>query len=85
MNVKTAISIPDSLFEEADRLAKRRGWLRSELYANAVTAYVNNERFAGVREKLNLLQSIVNGSAPLLWQIHLAKERSVAGVRLEVL
>jgi hypothetical protein len=50
-----------------------------------VTAYVNNERFAGVREKLNLLQPIVNGSAPLLWQIHLAKERSVAGVRLEVL
>jgi hypothetical protein len=33
---------------------------------------------------INLLQPIVNGSAPLLWQIHLAKERSVAGVRLEV-
>jgi antitoxin MazE6 len=51
--MKTAISIPDSLFEEADRLAKRRGWSRSELYANAVTAYVNNERFSGVREKLD--------------------------------
>ena len=51
--VKTAISIPDSLFEEAERLAKRRGWSRSELYANAVTAYVNSERFSGVREKLD--------------------------------
>ena len=51
--VKTAISIPDSLFEEADRLAKTRGWSRSELYANAVTAYVNSERFSGVREKLD--------------------------------
>jgi antitoxin MazE6 len=51
--MKTAISIPDSLFEEADRLAKTRGWSRSELYANAVTAYVNSERFAGVREKLD--------------------------------
>lgn len=51
--VKTAISIPDSLFEEAERLAKTRGWSRSELYANAVTAYVNRERFAGVREKLD--------------------------------
>jgi hypothetical protein len=50
---KTAISIPDSLFEEADRLAKTRGWLRSELYANAVTAYVNSERFSGIREKLD--------------------------------
>ena len=51
--MKTAISIPDSLFEEADRLAKLRGWSRSELYANAVTAYVNSERFSGVREKLD--------------------------------
>jgi len=51
--MKTAISIPDSLFEEADRLAKTRGWSRSELYTNAVTAYVNSERFSGVREKLD--------------------------------
>lgn len=51
--MKTAISIPDSLFEEADRLAKSRGWSRSELYANAVTAFVNSERFSGVREKLD--------------------------------
>jgi hypothetical protein len=51
--MKTAISIPDSLFEEADRLAKMRGWSRSELYANAVTAYVKSERFSGVREKLD--------------------------------
>jgi len=51
--MKTAISIPDSLFEEADRLAKTRGWSRSELYANAVTAYIHSERFAGVREKLD--------------------------------
>src|ERR1700732_2922780 len=51
--MKTAISIPDSIFEEAERLAKTRGWARSELYANAVTAYVNSERFSGVREKLD--------------------------------
>ena len=51
--MKTAISIPDSIFEEAERLAKARGWSRSELYANAVTAYVNSERFSGVREKLD--------------------------------
>jgi hypothetical protein len=53
--MKTAISIPDSLFEEAERLARMRGWSRSELYANAVTAYVNSERFSGVREKLDAL------------------------------
>jgi predicted transcriptional regulator len=53
ISMKTAISIPDSLFEEAERLAKSRGWSRSELYANAVTAFVKNERFSGVREKLD--------------------------------
>jgi metal-responsive CopG/Arc/MetJ family transcriptional regulator len=51
--MKTAISIPDAIFEEAERLAKIRGWSRSELYANAVSAYVNSEKFLGVREKLD--------------------------------
>lgn len=51
--MKTAISIPDSIFQEAERLAKTRGWSRSELYANAVTAYVKSERFSGVREMLD--------------------------------
>ncbi len=53
--MKTAISIPNALFEEAERLAKRRGWSRSELYANAVAEYVRNERFLGVRERLDLV------------------------------
>ena len=52
-NMKTAISIPDEIFEQAERLAKTRGWSRSELYANAVSAFVNSERFSGVREKLD--------------------------------
>jgi metal-responsive CopG/Arc/MetJ family transcriptional regulator len=51
--MKTAISIPDSIFEEAERLAKIRSWSRSELYSNAVSAYVHSERFLGVREKLD--------------------------------
>jgi metal-responsive CopG/Arc/MetJ family transcriptional regulator len=58
--MKTAISIPDAIFEEAERLARTRGWSRSELYANAVSAYVNSERFLGVREKLDA----VYGSNP---------------------
>jgi hypothetical protein len=28
--MKTAISIPDEIFEQAERLAKTRGWSRSE-------------------------------------------------------
>jgi metal-responsive CopG/Arc/MetJ family transcriptional regulator len=51
--MKTAISIPDSVFEEAESLAKRRGMSRSELYAKAVAEYVKGERFLGVRERLD--------------------------------
>jgi metal-responsive CopG/Arc/MetJ family transcriptional regulator len=51
--MKTAISIPDDIFEQAERLAKTRGWSRSELYTNAVSAFVDNERFSGVREQLD--------------------------------
>ena len=51
--MKTAISIPDAIFEEAERVAKRRGMSRSELYARAVDEYVKSERFLGVREQLD--------------------------------
>jgi hypothetical protein len=36
-----------------ERLAKIRGWSRSELYANAASTFANSERFLGVREQLN--------------------------------
>jgi metal-responsive CopG/Arc/MetJ family transcriptional regulator len=51
--MKTAISLPDSIFEEAERLAEMRGWSRSELYANALSAYLDRERYEGVRERLD--------------------------------
>lgn len=51
--MKTAISVPDEIFEEAERLARQRGMSRSELYAKAVAEYVKGERFLGVRERLN--------------------------------
>jgi metal-responsive CopG/Arc/MetJ family transcriptional regulator len=51
--MKTAISIPDAIFEEAERLAQERGLSRSELYAQAVAEYVRDQRHAGVRERLD--------------------------------
>jgi len=50
--VKTAISIPDDLYEAADQLARRLGMSRSELYSNAVAAFVKTHRGVGVREAL---------------------------------
>ena len=38
--MKTAISIPDDVFEEAERLADRLRTSRSQLYARAVAEFV---------------------------------------------
>lgn len=38
--MKTAISVPDEVFKQADRLARRQGQSRSQLYSAAVREYV---------------------------------------------
>ena len=53
--MKTAISIPDRLFEAAERLAHRLGMSRSELYSTAVASYVDANLSQGVRERLDAL------------------------------
>jgi hypothetical protein len=38
--MKIAVSIPDDVFEEAERLARRMGKSRSQLYNHALAEYV---------------------------------------------
>ncbi len=38
--MKTAVSIPDDVFEKAERLARRMKTSRSQLFSNALTEYV---------------------------------------------
>lgn len=38
--MKTAVSIPDDVFEDAERLATRLGTSRSQLYARALAEFV---------------------------------------------
>ena len=51
--MKTAISIPDPIFEAAEKLARRLGVSRSQLYSNAVNAWIEKYRYSGVAEQLN--------------------------------
>ena len=51
--MKTAISIPDSIFRAAERVAKRKGLSRSELYARAIEAMVRAEDDQEVTAQLN--------------------------------
>lgn len=51
--MKTAISIPDQLFEAAEELAKRLGVSRSELYQRAVRRFVEEHSNDEITEALN--------------------------------
>jgi metal-responsive CopG/Arc/MetJ family transcriptional regulator len=51
--MKTAISIPDRLFEAAERLARRLGMSRSEMYSKAVSQFIDENHALGVRERLD--------------------------------
>ena len=51
--MKTAISLPDSLFRAVERAAKRLGVSRSEVFQLAVREYLENHRHMGVAEALN--------------------------------
>ena len=51
--MKTAISIPDTLFEAAERLAVRLGVSRSRLFQMAVEAFLDEHRDDRVTEALD--------------------------------
>ncbi len=51
--MKTAISIPDATFKSAERLAKRLGISRSQLYSTAIGALIEKYRYSGVTEQLD--------------------------------
>jgi predicted transcriptional regulator len=51
--MKTAVSIPDELFESAEGLARRLGMSRSELYARALRDYLAEHREEGITERLD--------------------------------
>ncbi|MEC4818500.1 MAG: hypothetical protein SAK29_35300 [Scytonema sp. PMC 1069.18] len=55
--MKTAISLPDSVFEEAEALARQLGISRSELYTNALKAYLRKHSREQIQNKLNQIYS----------------------------
>ncbi|XGB41228.1 MAG: ribbon-helix-helix domain-containing protein [Nodosilinea sp. LVE1205-7] len=51
--MKTGISLPDSVFEQAEALAQQLGLSRSELYTKALQAYLKRHNRAQILLKLN--------------------------------
>lgn len=53
LGMKTAISLPDELFESADAFAQRTGRSRSEVYAEALREYLALRARAVITERLD--------------------------------
>lgn len=51
--MKTAVSIPDQLFESAEIFARRRGISRSELFATALRHYLQEHQSEGITQQLD--------------------------------
>ena len=51
--MKTAISLPDPVFHEAESVAKRLGVSRSELYTKALTEYLQKHNDDWIKAKFN--------------------------------
>ena len=63
MGVKTAISIPNEVYEAAEKLAKRLGMSRSELYSTAVARFVEQHHSANVTARVNQVCDQIDTSA----------------------
>lgn len=66
--MKTAISIPDEVFETAEKTAKRLGVSRSELYSNAVRAYIELHKAKDIRVKLDEIYGVEDSSLDIRLQ-----------------
>ncbi|MDP9410628.1 MAG: hypothetical protein M3P70_09020 [Actinomycetota bacterium] len=52
-HVKTAISLDESLFREAEKWAEKLGFSRSQLFAKAVAAYIRERENEDLVRRLN--------------------------------
>ena len=51
--MKVAVSVPDTVFQAAERVSRRLRMSRSRLYATAVEAYVKQHGDEDITERLN--------------------------------
>jgi metal-responsive CopG/Arc/MetJ family transcriptional regulator len=55
--MKTAVSVPDELFRQAEAAAKKLRMSRSKLYATALAEYLDRKRSKTITERLNAYYS----------------------------
>jgi hypothetical protein len=56
-SMKTAVSVPDDVFRQAEAAARRLRISRSQLYATAISEFLNRQQASSVTERLNAVYS----------------------------
>jgi metal-responsive CopG/Arc/MetJ family transcriptional regulator len=70
--MKTAISIPDNVYERAEKLAKKKKISRSRLYTDAIEKYLDGNEKEKIIEQINKVCAKVDTSAdPVLLKMAL--------------
>ena len=77
-NLKTAISIPENIFLQADETAKVLGLNRSRLYTAAIAEFLEKHREDSIKAKLNEIYANENSRVDPIFSnaqmVDLAKE-----------
>ena len=58
--MKTAVSIPNDVYAEADRVARRQGKSRSQLYTEAVREYLARHEAETITYTLNRVCDLID-------------------------
>jgi antitoxin MazE6 len=66
--MKVAISIPDDVFQAAERVSRRMRIPRSQLYAKAIKAFVRDHSDEDITEQLNRVYSKVSSKLDPAWE-----------------
>jgi predicted transcriptional regulator len=75
--MKTAISIPDAEFEDAEKLAKRLNMGRSEVYRKAIADFVSRHAESRVTERLNEIYSAEDSGSTLDEDLRCLQAKSI--------
>jgi len=62
--MKTAVSVPDHLFRMAEAAARRLRVSRSQLYATAISEFLDRQQRSAVTERLNEVYSRFPAKVP---------------------
>ena len=60
--MKTAVSLPDQLYQEAEKTAQELGIPRSQLFARALEAFISMHKRENITERLNRVYSKIDQS-----------------------